>query len=280
MLFRACCATSVILAAVSLGLGQMTGGSKESDQSEQKRPEVPSAWQRHIDAQAVRMARALKLDDAQTEQVKVILTKQYDAIRQLNVQEAVPKELREQIQAVARELGEATKAGDQQRVKELRERHLQLGKQAREAGQAIQAEVEALRDASHEQILAILRADQISSFDAFWERNMTRGFRSTGRARNPVLLKRLVGRLPDLTDEQKKKVDALFRAYNGATPTSQKSHVDTPARLEKLFDDVYAVLTEKQREAVQEKIERRPGSAKRSRPVQLKKPKKPPAEGE
>ncbi len=280
MLLRTCFSAFVFLAAAVVGVGQPPGDSTETDRPEELRQRLKMSRQNRVDLQIRRLVQALKLDETQVEQVRGILQKEDEAIRALNANDAVPQELRDQIQAVANESGEAREAGDTERLKELHEKRLELGRKAREFGMPALEEARALREISREQILTVLRADQIESFDRYWEKNMTRGPRSSGGARNPALLKRLVDRLPDLTVQQKNQVDALFKAHvSGANPSWRDPRV-ARVQLDKLFDDVYAVLTERQKKVIQEKVERRPGSRKQSGVRKPKKPDEPPAENE
>ena len=285
MLLRTCFSAFVFLAAAVVGVGQPPGDSTETDRPEELRQRLKMSRQNRVELQIRRLVQALKLDETQVEQVRGILQKEDEARRALNANDAVPQSLKDEIQAVAEEWGEAREAGDPERLKELREKRLELGRKAREFGMLVLEEARALREVSREQILTILRADQIESFDTYWEKNM-RGPRSSGRARNPALLKRLVDRLPDLTVQQKSQVDALFKAHvsgakpSGLEPREPRDSRGARWRLDKLFDDVYAVLTERQKKVIQEKVERRPGSRKQSGVRKPKKPDEPPSENE
>lgn len=280
MFFRTCCAVLVILVTTCVGVGQPQGDSKQTDRPDELRGQGKSDPQQRVDAQTRRLVRELKLDEAQAEQIREILRKEDEAFRELNVSESVPQQLRDQIQSVAREFGEAREAGDTERAKQLREQQLELGRKVRESGMAVREKVEALREISRAEILTILRNDQIESFNAYWEKNMSRGSGASSRARNPALLKRLVERLPDLTVGQKKQVDDLFKVHAIDAHTTGNVPRAPRARINKLFEDVYAVLTDKQKKVIQEKIERRPGSRTESRAQEPKKPDQPTAKSD
>jgi len=79
-----------------------------------------------------------------------------------------------------------------------------------------------------------------------------------GRGRNapersPIALKKIVDRLQDLTQDQRERIDQAFRAHQQSSRSApaKENPAATKSRDVKLYDDVFAILTDGQKERVE-----------------------------
>jgi len=95
-----------------------------------------------------------------------------------------------------------------------------------------------------------------------------------GPVRSPRALKAIVDRLGDLTPEQRRSVDGLFEQFREAQRGTAGREHDKDAATRKLYDDVFAVLTDGQKTRVEQQLAGRTGTAA---PAAPKDPAAPPA---
>lgn len=110
----------------------------------------------------------------------------------------------------------------------------------------------------HDRISGLLREDQKAKFEQYWDNQLVGRYKRQGPTRNPRALKTFVERLPSYTSQQREYVEALFKAYQAEERDLKPGDDRKPAwmkRTEKLYDEVYAVLSDEQKKAVDEKLQ-------------------------
>lgn len=82
-----------------------------------------------------------------------------------------------------------------------------------------------------------------------------------GPIRSPRALKAIVDRLGDLTPEQRRTIDAVFQQFRESQRENRGQSPDNAAKHRKLYDDVFAVLTDGQKTRVEQQLSGRATTA-------------------
>ncbi len=120
----------------------------------------------------------------------------------------------------------------------------------------------------HDRIAGLLREDQKAKFEQYWEDQLASRYQRQGPTRHPRALKTFVERLPSFTEQQRDYVEALFKAYQAEQRNLKPGEDRKPnwiKRTEKLYDDVYAVLSDEQKKEVDEKLQGSSGKRRAER---------------
>ncbi len=255
---------SVILFAVAaLCPAQEAANPQESERDH------PMMQKRHRDRQEgmlQMLVRELKLDEAQEAQLKTILDEHRNRERELRISTPIPPELQEKTAKVRQAMMRAREAGDMDTLQQLREELQGLHAEREEFLKPVKEKLDESQELLHDQILNSLRDDQKARFVELWDEQLTGGDPYGGPIRNPRALKSQVEKLPDLSPEQKKQVNALFEQFRRASRDVQNSGLKARKELtKKLYDDVFALLDPGQKEKVEKALGGERGQPKMGR---------------
>jgi len=171
-------------------------------------------------------------------------------------------ELREKMNEHREAMLAAREAGDEDKLREIRQQMRALQEERRQAMAPMREKMEALQTAHHDELLAIMHKDQKERFEKLWnERMKPRGF--GGPRRSAHALKTVVKKLPDLTSEQEQQIEALFTQYKEATREMERRSLEHRKLTSRLYDDVVKLLTPEQQKVVEENLRGRRGPEKR-----------------
>jgi Spy/CpxP family protein refolding chaperone len=219
---------------------------------------IPQGMERLVPA----LSKTLNLDEKQKEQVRDIVAKHEAAMAELRQEMRIPNDLREKLNSLAKEMAEARNAGDEARAEELLAARTELVKMAAESRAPAQEKMRAVREELHKSLLDVLRPDQHEQFEAIWGRVMTpQGRGRNAPERSPRALKVILDRMEDLTAEQRAYIDTLFAAFRDTSREDQPQR-DQQARVKKLYDDVFEVLSDGQKERVERSLRSRRDEAR------------------
>jgi hypothetical protein len=191
------------------------------------------------------MRRQLGLDETQVRRVTEILHRERERLRKLRQTERLAPMRGAEDRAALAKLRDAQVAGDEQRLREAR-REVQesLVPVIRKRQSEVRAEIAKIEagETARGEVRALLREEQLARFDERWREYVAKGAPPEGRA--PQAFVEAVRALPDLTPEQRTRVTELVEAYRDSREELSR----------RLRQDVEGVLTEEQREAVEESV--------------------------
>lgn len=203
-------------------------------------------------AELAQMTEKLKLDEAQQASVGKLLEEHQVQMEAQREKMRPSEEERAAMDAMREEMQAAREAGDDAKMQELR------GKMRETMGarmEGMRKTMEENQKALHDGIVAQLREDQKAEFGKMWQERMERrgpGGRG-GPDRGPAALKSIVDKLDDLTADQKAQLEVVFKTFRDST--KDQSGPPSPQVGRKLHDDVFAILTDGQKEKVQKALE-------------------------
>ncbi len=203
--------------------------------------------------------QGLTLDEAQEPVIAALLEAHHERTVEIQEKHGQSQEEIEQWKALREEMQEAQQTRDQKRLRELQERARDMAQARRKrTAPARQLQKEA-RQALHDDIAAILNDKQKETFENLWKGRFMPPERKAGSGRNPRVLRTLVFQLDDLQTDQRKQIDELFKGFlesrRGAN--KERSREETRQLEKKLFIDVVAILTPKQKEIVDKELDSR-----------------------
>lgn len=167
------------------------------------------------------------------------------------------------LEAIDKELEAATKSNDTGRIRDLSEKRQNVQELmdgwSPETRQQLVEMDNKYRGAVREMVAPdkFDRMDEI--LDAAQDAQPHRARR--GPVRSPRALKAIVDRLGDLTPEQRRSVDGLFAQFREGQRESTGREQDKNVITRKLYDDVFAVLTDGQKTRVEQQLAGRTGAA-------------------
>ena len=204
-------------------------------------------------AELARMTETLKLDETQQASIGKVLEDAQTKMTEQREKMRPSDEDRAKMDAAREEMRAAREAGDDAKVKELRDKMREsMGPRMEEARKAM----DEIHKTMHDGIVAQLRDDQKPQFETMWAERMAmrRGGPDGPGApnRGPLALKSIVDKLDDLTADQKQQIETLFTTFRDAN--KDKTARPSPEATKKLQADVMAVLTDGQKAKVEKAL--------------------------
>jgi len=206
------------------------------------------------------MKTAVGMDAEQAEKLKGLLKSADDDFRAARTDMIPTPEVRARMSDTIKEIEAAKKAGDSQKELALIEERTQIIKTMIAKRQDMIERMKQRDDMLMREISEILRPEQHEAFRSFWPvRNpAARNLQPDpydGLIRSPVALKAAVDRLGDVTSDQKSQIEDAFKAHQEAgRSTTQAAEQAKAAGLRKLYNDVFAVLTDGQGQRVKQEL--------------------------
>ena len=200
-------------------------------------------WKPQLD----RLATDLKLDDTQKAEAEKVFKAHEDKMRELTEQFKQPPEEMAKMQEIRKALREADEAGNTAESQKLREEMRGIQEARRVRLQPVMEKVDAAQKEQHDGLVALLHPEQKEKFEQIWQ-EWEEARRPNFMQRSPQALKRIVDRITDLSDDQKKKIDGLFDEFKKTTRETKEDSPEYKKLVEKLYTDVMAVLTPQQQE--------------------------------
>ncbi len=244
-----------LAATSSVALGQEPAKPKGVGPDYQKKLRERKQRRFNVERQVEQMKTKLQLDSKQAAVIVDILVKQRAEVMEFRKSMRMPPELHERITSMASEMQEARKAGDHERVKELRAEQVKLGEEIQKSRRPLVEKTAELQEKTRTEIRKILRDDQKADFDAYWEQYMSGQRRGKRFDRSAKSLKRILDRVRSLSSTQRSKIEELFKTHREAARDSEGGNKKRSVK--KLYDDVLAVLTKDQKAFVETRLEGR-----------------------
>ncbi|MFQ5501192.1 MAG: hypothetical protein ACE5EQ_02705 [Phycisphaerae bacterium] len=207
------------------------------------------------------LSQGLSLEEAQEVAIAALLEAHHERNVEIQEKHGQSQEEIDQWKALREEMQEAQQARDQKRLRALQERAREMARARRKrTAPARQLKKEA-RQALHDDISAVLNDKQKETFENLWKGRFMPPERKAGSGRNPRVLRTLVFQLDDLQTDQRRQIDDLFKGFLESRRGANKelSREDMRQLEKKLFVDVMAILTPKQKEIVDKKLDSRHG---------------------
>jgi len=219
------------------------------------RRSAPDEHMRYYDA----LNKAVKLDAQQQEQVQALLKGADDEFRAAREEMVPPEAVRTRMAETIKEIEAAKKAGESQKEAALIQERAAIIKSMITKREEMIAKMKQRDELLQREITVILRPDQISAFQEFWPNRNPAARRVLpdpydGLIRSPIALKAATDRLGDLTADQKKAIEDAFKAHQEASRTASTTEPAKAATLRKLYNDVFAVFTDSQRQRVKAEL--------------------------
>lgn len=208
------------------------------------------------------MTTKLNLDEAQQAQAKKIFDENRTKVTELRKNIGLGPQFSNRMKELMQSMREAREANDMDRIRLVSDEVREMRKKQEEQLQPLRRQIQDSQDELHQQLAAILRPDQQAGFEEIWQQRMSRTQWGNAQRRSPQALKAAVEKVSDLSDDQKQKIDQLFKTFHEAS-RSREDKGDTQAaaqagRLEsRLFDDVLTQLTAPQRGVVMSELQGR-----------------------
>jgi phosphoglycolate phosphatase-like HAD superfamily hydrolase len=208
------------------------------------------------------MTEELDLDKTQESEIRRLVVENAGTIRKLRgTMQPTPDEVTRQSE-MFQELRKARAAEDEERTGKLMQELKQMREKRMEAAGPVRDQIAESRRKLEQSIRALLRTEQLSTFDRIWTQHMDPSARYAGRTRSPQALKSLVEGLPNLSTDQKQQLDQLFRNYFEAVRAQAKESDENargqpdPRMLTQLHDNAMRILTPEQRAMIVARINR------------------------
>lgn len=268
----------LILSLCSVVLGQSPGqpppgpppGAPPSDRTVPRRPLARGINPMDPTALLDVMVEELKLDDAQRAAAQTLLADHRTALMEMRKSLVPPPETADQTREIMKKMREAQSAGNRELVLQYTDELRKLREETNTKLAPMREKMAKAQSDLHDKLVALLRDDQKQDFERIWEQRMVRG---GGRSamNDPRLLRMLVNRLPDITAEQKQKLQDLYKQHVQAQQEA-KGEVAARQRADTAFHDaVMALLTPSQREEITRQLtgrdRRRPPEGAPGRPA-------------
>ncbi|MBI5762600.1 MAG: Spy/CpxP family protein refolding chaperone [Planctomycetes bacterium] len=242
----------VLLVAAGVGLAQEKpepGEKREGRRGREDRaPRLNQAGIRNPEKLLEQMKEELKLTDSQQSEAKKLVDEYAADVKTLRESAKPPAEMGSKYAEWRKQLDEARAAKDNARMQQILDQMKEDRKQRDAAEAPIREAIDKSTKNLHDRLATMLGEKQKAGFEGLWQ-DAVQG-RNTGPARvNPNQLRSVVMKLPDLADDQKKKVEDLFKASEKEIADA-KTPVDRNRVSKKLYDDVFAVLNPAQQEKV------------------------------
>lgn len=254
------CIAFVLLAVTSVVSAQEPAKSGEPGKAVTGAKDKEARGKKWGSDSETRMERVVDvLNLSKTQQVKVAKVFEAYQARLDELKEAYGPSPEDKIRrkALRDALREAMEKGDERRKREvltqiraIRESREGRKQPAREMLEEAQAEL-------HDGIAVLLRRGQKEDFEILWQVGFFQRGRWGGPGKDSRVLLVLVGRLTDLSVSQKQKVADLFKQFNAAEEKQKTTPTDPKAsrqRLDKLYEDVLALLTKEQRAKIKRQL--------------------------
>lgn len=240
----------LIAAGVCLAQEKPERGDKREGrrQREDRPPRLNQAGIRNPEKLLDAMKDELKLTDSQQSEAKKIVDEYSADVKTLRDSAKPPAEMGNKYNEWRKQLDEARAANDQARMQQILDQMKEDRKQRETAEAPVREAIERSTKNLHDRLAAMLGEKQKVGFEGLWQ-DAVQG-RSSGPGRiNPNQLKSAVMKLPDITDDQKKQAEDLFKAGEKEIADA-KSPVDRNRVSKKLYDDVLALLNPTQQEKI------------------------------
>jgi hypothetical protein len=212
-----------------------------------------------------KMTADLKLDDAQAADIKRLVEEHQKQLRDIQNEMRQPPELVQKLGELRKKLQDAQAANDQAGMKQVTDEMQSLRREHMEKTRPARDKIMQSREELRGKLAAALREDQRPGFEKIWDEYMSGGAGRRGPPKNPRMLRSVVERLNDLTPDQKRQIDELFKQHDEATKGKKGPEAET--HTQRLYDAVLALLTPVQREKVEPRLAprgfRRPGEPRR-----------------
>jgi hypothetical protein len=208
------------------------------------------------------LTEELKLDQEQESAVRRIFEENGKKMDELREEFRPPPEMSERLAELRTAMWEARQAGDQDRLQEIRNEMRTIQEELRKKRAPMRERREAARKEFYDNLLAVMPEGQKTRFEELWQ-EWTEPRMFGGPWRSPQALRKVVEKLPDLTEEQQQKVEELFVQYKEAARDLERN---SPARrklTKRLYDDVVGLLNAEQKETVEKKLRGRGGPGAR-----------------
>lgn len=255
----------VLFLAASAGLAQEPAeGRKAGPAKDEKRAER-RLNARNRGAPVPRpeyLTEELKLDQEQDAAVRRIFEENRRKMDQLREQFRPAPETTERLAELRSVMWEARQSGDKDKVQEARNEMRTIQEELRQKRAPMREKREAVQKELYENLLAVMGEGQKERFEELW-RQWTEPRRFGGPMRSPRALRKVVEKLPDLTEEQEQKTEELFAKYKEAARDLEKDRSTQEKLTKKLYDEVIGLLTPQQKEAVETKLYGRGGPGAR-----------------
>ncbi len=238
--------------------GSTPGGDAERTQgpAPAKRPARP------IDSTGLLepMTRELELAEDQQVAVKNLLTEYKDRTLEIRRGFKPSAEYTEKMRGMLNELRDARQSGDNDKVQALTNQLKEMRKDQEAQFEPMRKELAGLQTHLHDQLLAVIHPDKHERFERVWDQYMIRRSPQGGMERNPFILRSLIERLPDLTPEQRDKVNELFKQHTESMRSPDPEDYRTARnRLNTvLYDGLMGLLTAEQRKNVEKELKQHP----------------------
>jgi len=201
---------------------------------------------------AERLARELKLDSAQREQVDRIMKEEQEELARLRQAMAVPAETRARMERLREQMAEAQ--GDADKLRELARAQQEIRREHMARVEPIRRRMAQRNQDLRAVLLNVMRAEQKADFERLYDEELSYGGRGRMAARDPRRLRIAVERLQDLTPDQRKRVEQLYEEFRKQDRETKGDEALRQRISDRLVDQVLQLLTPEQRETVQARL--------------------------
>ncbi len=215
---------------------------------EDRAPRLNQAGIRNPEKLLEQMKDELKLTDSQQSEAKKIVDEYSADVKVLRDSAKPPAEMGAKYQEWRKQLDEARAAKDNAKMQQILDQMKEDRKQRDAAEAPIREAIEKSTKNLHDRLATMLGEKQKVGFEGLWQ-DAVQG-RNSGPSRiNPSQLRSVVMKLPDLSEDQKKKVEDTLKASEKEVADA-KTPADRSRVTKKLYDDVLALLNPAQQEKV------------------------------
>lgn len=222
---------------------------------EERAPRLNQAGIRNPEKLLEQMKEELKLTDSQQSEAKKLVDEYSADVKTLRDSAKPPAEMGSKYAEWRKQLDEARAAKDNARMQQILDQMKEDRKQREAAEAPVREAIEKSTKNLHDRLATMLGEKQKVGFEGLWQDALQGRSAGSGRI-NPNQLKSVVMKLPDITEEQKKQAEDLFKAGEKEI-TEAKSPVDRNRASKKLYDDVLALLNPAQQEKVKGELNTR-----------------------
>lgn len=219
---------------------------REKRQRESRLPRLNEMGIQNADGFFDRVKDELHLTDSQQAEFKKNLDAYKNELQSFRDEQKKQSDEGKEFADIGKQMEEARKAKDQARIQQLVDQ-MKAAREKRDAQEApIRTGIEQATTKLHDKLAGRLGEKQKKDFEPLWQ-DAIAGRNSPLARINPRQLKELVMKLPKLTDDQKKKIEEVFKASEKDSSEGQRS-ADRRRSTEKVYDGVVAILTPEQKE--------------------------------
>ncbi len=243
-----------------VGLAQEEGGQGPEGRGEKGRMR-PGKFDHGVGAVKL-LTRKLNLDETQQAEFERLFKEHAESEAELRSAYMPSDEMREKMQQIREEIMAAREAGDTEKLEELKTVMREMLEEQKAGREPLRQKMSESMVQLHDKLLVLLNDDQKGDFEEVWETKIARRLGPAEPSpRRPQALKAAIGKLKDITPEQKEQIQILFEEFRksereaGTDEEKPKQGKKLEKkRIKQLYKDVLAVLTPEQRSEVEKKL--------------------------